>query len=73
MEESSEQKYDRIQREIQSAILKNYPNPERIGCRGKAVVEPFAKNPDRITASAGSFPLGMALARNPLAQGFASC
>src|ERR1700726_2324171 len=50
MEESSEQKYDRIQRDIQSAILKNYPNPERIGCRGKVVVELFAKNPDRITA-----------------------
>lgn len=50
MGESSEQKYSRIQRDIQAAILKNYPNPERKGCPGAAVVEGLAANPDGITA-----------------------
>ena len=49
MDETPEQKYDRLQREIQNAILSEYPNPERKGCPGRAVVESFAKNPDQIT------------------------
>jgi hypothetical protein len=51
MEESSEQKYDRLQRELQNAILKGFPNPERKGCPGRAVVESYAKNPDQITVA----------------------
>jgi len=50
MAESSEQKYDRLQREIQDAVLKGFPNPERKGCPGRTVVENYAKNPDQITA-----------------------
>jgi hypothetical protein len=49
MDESPEQKYDRLQREIQTAILKGFPNPERMGCPGRAVLESYAKNPDQIT------------------------
>jgi hypothetical protein len=50
MGESSQQKYSRIQRDIQSAILENYPNPDRNGCPGRPVVEGFARNPEQITA-----------------------
>ena len=49
MDETPEQKYARLQREIQNAILSEYPNPERRGCPGRTVVESFAKNPDQIT------------------------
>jgi hypothetical protein len=50
MAESSEEKYNRIQRDIQTAILKNYPNPERKGCLGAAVIKGLAANPDGVTA-----------------------
>jgi hypothetical protein len=49
MDESPEQKYSRLQSEIQGAILSNYPNPERQGCPGEATIQGFAKNPDSIT------------------------
>jgi len=51
MDETPEQKYDRLQREIQNAILSEYPNPERKGCPGREAVESFAKNPDQITVA----------------------
>ena len=48
MEESLEEKYRRLQDEIQRAILRNYQNPERRGCPGDATVRNFAANPDAI-------------------------
>lgn len=32
--ESPEQKWDRLQREYQTAVQASYPNPERHGCAG---------------------------------------
>jgi hypothetical protein len=49
MNESPEQKYSRLQSEIQGAILSNYPNPDRQGCPGETTIRGFAKNPDSIT------------------------
>ena len=50
MSESTEEKYRRLQREIQGAILRNYPNPKRQGCPGDATVRNLAENPDGIKA-----------------------
>ena len=50
MNESSEEKYRRLQSEIQRAILRNYPNPDRQGCPGDATVRNLAANPDSIKA-----------------------
>src|ERR1700704_1730668 len=52
MNESPEQRYIRLQAEIQDAILRNYPNPERVGCPGDLVVADFARNPAKVTAEA---------------------
>lgn len=45
MTESPEEKYRRLQSEIQRAILRSYPNPERQGCPGDAAVRNLAANP----------------------------
>src|ERR1035438_2803054 len=50
MNESTEEKYRRLQREIQGAILRNYPNPKRQGCPGDATVRTLAEKPDSIKA-----------------------
>ena len=50
MSESTEEKYRRLQREIQGAILRNYPNPKRQGCPGDETVRNLAANPDSIKA-----------------------
>jgi hypothetical protein len=50
MNESLEEKYCRLQSEIQRAILRNYPNLERRGCPGDAVLRNLAANPDSIKA-----------------------
>jgi hypothetical protein len=50
MKESPEEKYRRLQSEIQSAILQNYPNPDRNGCPGQDALGCFAANPDSIKA-----------------------
>ncbi len=42
MDETPEQKYKRISGAIQETILRNYPNPERRGCPGSAVVREVA-------------------------------
>src|SRR5882724_8563823 len=52
MNESPEQKYSRLQGEIQRAILQDYPNPDRKGCPGEATVRNFAKHPETITVEA---------------------
>ena len=48
MNESPEEKYNRLQSDIQRGILCGYPNPERRGCPGDAVVRNLAANPDSI-------------------------
>jgi len=35
---------------LQEAVLNNYPNPERIGCPGRAALERLARMSDRIEA-----------------------
>jgi hypothetical protein len=50
MNESSEEKYRRLQSEIQRAILQSYPNPLRHGCPGDATIRKFAEDPDSIKA-----------------------
>jgi hypothetical protein len=42
MAESPEQKYERLQKEIQQSILRDYPNPNREGCPGDAAVRQVA-------------------------------
>lgn len=51
MSEPPDKKYERLQNEIQGAILRSYPNPERRGCPGDSVISSFAINPDGITAA----------------------
>ena len=41
-EESSQGKYERIQRRLQEEILNKYPNPERKGCPGRQVMARLA-------------------------------
>ena len=41
-EESSQDKYERIQRRLQEEILHKYPNPERKGCPGRQVLARLA-------------------------------
>jgi hypothetical protein len=41
-EESPEAKYDRLKRQLQDSILSEYPNPERKGCPGDAVIRSLA-------------------------------
>ena len=40
--ESPEQKWDRLQREYQTAVQASYPNPERHGCAGAEVLTELA-------------------------------
>ncbi len=51
MDESVAEKYRRLQSEIQRAILQGYPNPDRKGCPGEAVIHHLAANPDSITSA----------------------
>ena len=32
MAETPQEKYDRLRKAVQKAILKDYPNPDRVGC-----------------------------------------
>jgi len=41
-EESPQAKYNRLKRQLQESILSEYPNPERKGCPGDAVVRSLA-------------------------------
>lgn len=44
-EESPEAKFDRLKKHLQNSILRDYPNPERKGCPGGAVVREMAELP----------------------------
>jgi hypothetical protein len=41
--ETPEQRWNRIQADVQSTILKDYPNPTRKGCPGLEVIRSLAK------------------------------
>lgn len=42
MEDTPEQRYERLRGAIQDTILRNFPNPERKGCPGDAIVREVA-------------------------------
>jgi hypothetical protein len=44
-EESPESKFDRLKKQLQDTILRDYPNPERRGCPGGAVLRELAERP----------------------------
>lgn len=44
-EESREAKYERLKKHLQASILRDYPNPERKGCPGDAVLRALATRP----------------------------
>jgi hypothetical protein len=44
-DESPEAKFDRLKKQLQDAILRDYPNPERNGCPGDAVLRELAERP----------------------------
>jgi hypothetical protein len=44
-EESPEARFDRLKRQLQDSILRDYPNPERKGCPGDAVLRRLAEKP----------------------------
>src|SRR5580658_2254645 len=44
-EESPESKFDRLKRQLQDTILRDYPNPERKGCPGDPVLRELADRP----------------------------
>jgi hypothetical protein len=48
MDETSQEKFERISRAVQSAILNGFPNPQRVGCPGQDVVREVAQRTDLI-------------------------
>jgi hypothetical protein len=44
-DESPESKFDRLKKQLQDAILRDYPNPERKGCPDGAVLRELAERP----------------------------
>jgi hypothetical protein len=44
-EESPEARFDRLKKQLQDAILRDYPNPERKGCPGDAALRELAARP----------------------------
>ena len=44
-EGSFEVRYNRLKTQLQNAILTNYPNPERLGCLGSAILKELAARP----------------------------
>ncbi len=44
-EESPEAKFDRLKKQLQDSILRDYPNPERKGCPGDDVLKELAERP----------------------------
>jgi hypothetical protein len=44
-DESPEFKFDRLKKQLQDAILRDYPNPESKGCPGGAALRELAERP----------------------------
>lgn len=44
-EDSPRIKYERLQKQLQQEVLKNYPNPERKGCPGEAALKTLLARP----------------------------
>lgn len=40
--ETSQEQWERIQREYQKGVAENYPNPDRKGCPGNEILEELA-------------------------------
>jgi len=53
MRESPEQKWNRVQKKIQNAILTSYPNPNREGCPDEAGLLDLARRAAEIGALEG--------------------
>src|SRR4051812_4759025 len=49
-DESPHARFDRLKKQLQDSILRDYPNPERRGCPGNASLQTLARRPldDRI-------------------------
>lgn len=45
MDDSRRQRYEQLQEILQEALLRDYPNPERKGCPGEAVLRELAERP----------------------------
>src|ERR1035438_10890703 len=43
--ESPDAQFDRLKSQLQNSILSDYPNPERKGCPGEAVLKELAARP----------------------------
>jgi len=48
-EQSPEAKFDRLKKQLQDSILRDYPNPERKGCPGDSVLKELAVRPLELT------------------------
>jgi len=44
-DESPEIRYERLKKQLQDAILRDYPNPERRGCPGDSALKALAGRP----------------------------
>src|ERR1019366_3000699 len=44
-DESPHSHFDKLKRQLQESILRDYPNPERRGCPGEAAVRMLARRP----------------------------
>src|SRR6201995_2901596 len=44
-EESPQERFDRLKKQLQDSILKDYPNPQRKGCPDQAVLHALAERP----------------------------
>ena len=42
MAETPREKYERLQKTVQEAILNDYPNPDRVGCPEAAIIREVA-------------------------------
>jgi hypothetical protein len=54
MPESPEQKWNRVQKKLQNAILTSYPNPNREGCPGEEAIFELAKRAADFTRLEGN-------------------
>ena len=44
-DESPRKRFERLQKQLQDSILRNFPNPERLGCPGRSSLQELARRP----------------------------
>jgi hypothetical protein len=44
-DESPRTRFERLQKQLQDSILRNFPNPERLGCPGRSSLQELARRP----------------------------